>query len=78
MEASLDLSYSVLYQNSGIYKNTGTSLWNFVVNSGLRIFRHSELIDETRHQVSSTKVGAQKRDNLDCRQSAKLTIPPKL
>jgi len=31
--SSIDLLYTALKENSGIYKNTGTSLWNFVPNS---------------------------------------------
>jgi len=34
VEDSFELSYTVL-ENLGIYKNEGTSLWNFVLNSGL-------------------------------------------
>jgi len=33
--ASFDPSYTVFRRNSGIFKNEGTSLWNFVTNSGL-------------------------------------------
>ena len=36
--ASFDLSYTVLYGNSYVCKNKGTSVWNFVPNSGLRTF----------------------------------------
>jgi len=40
MGASFDLSYTLLRKFS-IFKNKGTSLWNFAPNSGLRKFRHS-------------------------------------
>ena len=50
MEAFSDLSYSVLQENSDIYKNKGTSLWDCVPNSGLRKFRHSISIVETCYQ----------------------------
>jgi len=40
MWASFHPSYSVLKGNSVSSKNKGTSLWNFVLNSGLRKFRH--------------------------------------
>jgi len=71
----MHLSYSVLQGNSGIYKNKGTSLWNFVVNSALRKFHHDESIVE----MSSTQLdggGRSERDKLERRRSPKLTIPP--
>ena len=46
MDASFDQSYAVIYWNSGIYKNKGTSLWNFFLNSWLRQFRHGISIVE--------------------------------
>jgi len=49
-------SYTVLKGNSVISKNKGTSIWNFVLNSGLRNFRHSITIVETCYQLSSRKV----------------------
>ena len=42
MWASFHPSYTVLKGNSVSSKNKGTSLWNFVLNSGLRKFRHSK------------------------------------
>ena len=45
--------------NSVISKNKGTSLWNFVLNSGLRKLRHGISIVETCYQLSSRKVDAQ-------------------
>jgi len=35
-EATIHLSYTVLYRNLGMFKNKGTFLWNFFTNSGLR------------------------------------------
>ena len=46
------LSYIVLQGNSGILKNKGTYLRNFVSNSGLRKFSFVE----TCHRLSSRKV----------------------
>jgi len=43
-------SYTVLRENSGNFKNNGTSLCNFVPNSALRKFRHGKSI------VMSTKL----------------------
>ena len=40
-------------------KNKSTFLWNFVLNSGLRRFRHGISIVETYYQLSSSKVDAQ-------------------
>ena len=48
--AFFDISYTVLHGNLGTFKNKGTSLWNFVPNSGLRKFRHGKSI------VLSTKL----------------------
>ena len=59
MEASFYLSYAVLWGNSGIFRNKGTSLWYFAPNSGLRKFRHSMSIVEACYQHSSRKVDAQ-------------------
>jgi len=39
-------------------KNKGNSLWNFVLNSGLRKLRHGISIVETCYQLSSKKVDA--------------------
>ena len=55
--ASFHLSYTVLKGNSVISKNKGTSLWNFVLNSGK--FRRGISIVETCCQLSSRKVDAQ-------------------
>jgi len=75
MAASFHLSYSVLYGDSTIYKNKGSCLWKFVLNSGIRKFHHARHIAVTICcQLSSTKVDAQ-HDKLDCLQSSKLTIP---
>jgi len=59
MRASFHPSYTVLKGNSVISKNKGTSLWNFVLNSGLRKFRHGISIVETCYLLSSRKVDAQ-------------------
>ena len=48
----------MLKGNSVISKNKGTSLWNFVLNSGLRKFRHGISIVEPCYQLSSRKVDA--------------------
>jgi len=52
-------TYTMLKGNSVISKNKGTSLWNFVLKSGLRKFRHGISITETCYQLSSRKVNAQ-------------------
>ena len=44
--ASFDLSHTGLQGNSSTFKNKGTSLWNFVPNSGLGKFRHDISIVE--------------------------------
>jgi len=51
--------YTALEGNSCMYKNKGTSLWNFFLNSGVRRFRRGIFIVEMRYQVSSKKVDAQ-------------------
>ena len=45
--AYFHLAYTVFKGNSGIFKNKGTSLWNFVPNSGLIKFRHGISIVKT-------------------------------
>jgi len=47
MRASFQPSHTVLKGNSVISKNKGTPLWNFVLNFGLRKFRHGISIVET-------------------------------
>ena len=63
MWASFHPSYTALKGNSVISQNKGTSLWNFVLNSGLRKFRHGIRhgisIVETCYQLSSRKMDAQ-------------------
>ena len=49
----------------GYLKNNGTSLWNFVLNSGLRKFRHG---------ISIEKGGRSERDKLGHRRSTKSII----
>jgi len=61
--ASFHPSYTVLKGYSVISKNKGTSLWNIVLNSGVRKFRHSISIVETCYQLSSRKVDAQSVTN---------------
>ena len=55
--ASFHPSYTVLKGNSVISENKGT-LWNFVLNSGLKKFRQGISIVETCYQLSSRKVDA--------------------
>ena len=43
----------------GYLQNKAISIWNFVLNSGLRKFRHGISIVETCYQLSSRKVDAQ-------------------
>jgi len=71
---SFHLSYTVLKGISGISKNKGASLWNFVRNFNLRKICFSILIVGKCHRLSSRKVDSQTK--LDRRRSTKLTIPP--
>ena len=59
--------------NSGIFKNKGTSLWNFAPNSGLRKFRHSRL---SKGVINSARERWTLLSKLDRRRSTKLIIPP--
>ena len=73
MGACFHLSYTVLKRNSSTFKDKGTSLWNFVPDSGLfaSVYRSSKrVIDLARHG------GHSEREKLDRRRSTKLTIPP--
>ena len=65
-------TYTVLKEKSVILKNKGTSLWNFVINSGLRKFRNGISIVETYLE----KGGRSERDKLGRRRSTKSIIPP--
>ena len=56
--ASFHPFYTVLKGNSVISKYKGTSLSNFVLNTGLRKFRHGISTVETCYQLSSRKVDA--------------------
>jgi len=56
--ASFHLSYTVLKGNSGIFRNKGTSLWNFVPNSGLRKFCFGISIVEMCYWLCSMKMDA--------------------
>ena len=58
-----------------IYKNNGTSLWNFFLNLGFRKFRQDKSIVEMCY-TQLDKSGRSERDKLDCRWSTKLTVPP--
>jgi len=53
--AAFHLSYSVLKWNSGIFKNNGTSPWNFVQNSGLRKLSFRISIVETCYRLLSAR-----------------------
>ena len=75
-KAFFDLSYRVLKRNSDIYKNNGTSLRDFVPNSGLRKFCHGISIVEACYRLISRKDGRPERDRRDRRLSTELTIPP--
>jgi len=59
-------------------QNKGTSLWNFVLNSGLRKLRQGISIVETCYQLSSKKGGRSQRDKLGRCRSTKSIIPPEL
>ena len=59
MWASFHPFYTVLKGNSVISKYKRTSLWNFVLNTGLRKFCHGISIVETCYKLSSRKVDAQ-------------------
>jgi len=76
MWASFHPSYTVLKENSVISKNKVTSLWNFVLNSGLRKFRHNISIVETCYQLSSKKVDAQSVINWAVIGQPESIIPP--
>jgi len=58
LSASFHPSYTVLKGNSVNSKNKGASLWNFVLNSGLRKFSHGHGISivETCYELSSRMV----------------------
>ena len=51
-------SYTALKGNSVVSKNKGTFLWNYVLKSGLRKYRHGISILETCYRLSSRKVDA--------------------
>ena len=56
--ASIVLFYAALRENSGLSESKGTSLWNFVLHSGIRKFHHNTPIVETCYQLSSATVDA--------------------
>ena len=70
-EASFHPSYTALKVNSVISKNKGTSLWNFVLNSGLLLRSSKRVID-----LAGRRWRRAERDKLGRRRSTKLTIPP--
>jgi len=77
MVRELPSSYPTQLQgNSGIFKNKGTSLWNFVPNSGLRKFCFRISIVKTWYRLRSTKVDAQSTINWTVVGQLKLTVPP--
>jgi len=61
--ASFRVSYTELKGNSGIFKNKGTSLWNFHPNSRLRKFCFGISIVEMCYWLSLTEVDAQSMIN---------------
>jgi len=64
MEASFDLSHTVLSGNLDIHKNNGTSdLWKFVLNDGLRKFRYGT---STAHSVIAGQRCAIRSQNWTC------------
>jgi len=72
-EAFFDQSYTVFDGNSGVYKNKGTSLWNFFLNSRLRKFCDGISIVERAINLARERwTGRSERDKLDCRWSTKL------
>ena len=75
MWASFHPFYAVLKGNSVISKNKGTSLWNFVLNSGLRKFRHGIWSSKCVINLAE-KGGRSERDKLGRRRSTKSIIPP--
>jgi len=66
MESSFDLSYTMLWENSGIYKNKGTSIWNS--NSGLKKIHYGTSLRHVDIRVLNL---ARQKCTLDCRRSTK-------
>ena len=58
MQASFDLSYSVLQGNSDICRNKDSGQWNFVLNSTFENFA-SAYRSSNMYPLSSRKVDAQ-------------------
>jgi len=76
MGASFHLYYTVLKGNLDIFKNKGTSLWNFVSDSRLRKVCFGYVDHQNVLSSSLDKGGRSERDDkLDHRWSTKLTIP---
>jgi len=82
MEASFDQYYTVttctvFEGNSGIYRNKGTSIWNFFLNSGFKKFRHHGISTvECAINLARERWRRSERDKLDRRLSTELAIPP--
>jgi len=74
--AAYYLSYTVLTGNLGIFKNKGTSLWNFAPNTGLKGNFASAYRSSKRVIDLLEKGGRSERDKLDRRRSTELTVPP--
>ena len=70
VEASFDQSYTVFWGNSHIYKNKGTSLWNFFLNSRLRKFRNGMSIERAINLRARERGRCSEHDKLDHRWSA--------
>jgi len=68
-------SHTVHYGNSCASENTGTSLWDFVPNSGLQKFCFGISIVETCRQLSSTNEDAQRVISWTVVGQLQLTIP---
>jgi len=70
VEASFHQSYTVFWGNSHIYKNKGTSLWNFFLNSRLRKFRNGISIERAINLRARERGRRSEHDKLDHRWSA--------
>ena len=75
MGASFHPSYTVLKGNSGTFRNKGTSLWNFVPNSGFKEILFQYIDRRNALSTSLDKGGRSERDKLDRRRYTKMTIP---
>jgi len=66
----IDLSYAVLYRNSGIFKNKGTSLGNFVPNYVFKNFATARLYRHKCCQLRWTP------SVMNCRRSSVTSLSP--